>query len=97
MGLKNILFGYGLALLTFAACGAVQYRYYVPELPGNCYDQGKLIGPKPEDDIPMSTCKPDPTKKVKCVVMEFDELMAAKNEIKYLRQTLQDCQRGDRP
>lgn len=97
MGLKYVILGYSLALLTMLACGSVSYKYYGLSVPTSCYDQGKLLGPKPEDDIPFSTCKPEAHKQGKCIVMESAEFFAAKKELQQLRQALKDCQKGASP
>lgn len=93
---KYITLGYILALLTFVACGA-SYKYYGLEMPTTCYDHGKLLGPKPEDDIPLTLCKPEARRKGKCVVMESSEFFAAKTEIETLRAALKACERGRPP
>lgn len=94
---KHLFLGYALALLTLLACGSVSYKYYGVSIPSNCYDQGKLLGPDPSDDIPFSTCKPEPGKPTKCWIMFSDELFAAKKEVMQLRQALKDCQKGHPP
>ncbi len=93
----RVLQGYALALLTLAACGGIQYKWYGIEMPPSCYDNGKLIGQEEEDDLPMKVCKPDSVKKNRCIVMESTEHTMATTELVQCRQKLKDCQKGPQP
>lgn len=72
-------------------CAAFSYRYY--GLDAVSYD-GKLLGPKPEDDISFMFCKPDETVKGKCVVMKADDFFRMKQDYNETKQRLIECQGG---
>lgn len=89
MGLKH--FSLGLLLgIVLIGCAGFSYRYYGLDLPS--YD-GTLLGPKPEDDISFSVCKPDDQSKGKCVVLKADEFFRLKQEYQDMQERLKACEK----
>lgn len=83
-----------LGAILVTACGAAAsypYRYYV--LQANSY-QGKLLGNKPENDLALSVCAPEPGKQGKCMVMLKDAYLQLKADYLDLQAKLAACQRG---
>lgn len=82
-------------LLIGCVSASIGYKYY--GLDADSYG-GKLLGPKPKDDIPFEVCKPDEQSKGKCAVMlsaEFKsmatELVTLRQRVKELEKQLQSC------
>lgn len=90
VGLLGTNFALGLILgITLVGCSAWSYRYYGLDLPSY---EGKLLGPKPEQDKPFSVCKPDDVMKGKCVVMIQDEFFRMKQDYEETKKMLKQCQ-----
>lgn len=82
----------GAVLIT--ACGAAaQFNYHYFGVDAANYD-GYLRGPKPENDLPFSTCKPTPGKAAPCLAMIKDQFLALKADYLDLQNKLNACQRG---
>jgi hypothetical protein len=86
------------------ACGAIQYRWYTPDLPDECYAQGKLLGKEGKDgwaDLSMEECKPvaspSPGPRARCAVQLLSDFRSAEKELLECRQALSDCQKGAPP
>lgn len=73
-------------------CASFAFKYY--GLEGVSYSEGKLLGPKPENDLPFSACAPDSAVKHKCVVMFTTEFKAFKTDYDGCKTQLSDCQRN---
>lgn len=85
---------YLLLCLVFllVACGSTfPYKWYGLDLPD--YSEGKLLGPKPKDDLPISRCAPDEVQKGKCVVIFVDEWDRLRNDHIELRVRLDACEK----
>jgi len=80
-----------IAGLLLAGCASFSFKYF--GLEGVTYSDGKLLGPKPENDLPFSACAPDATVKHKCVVMFTTEFKAFKTDYEDCKTQLSDCQR----
>lgn len=98
MGLKRILFGYFLGLLSVVACGA-GYKYYGLNVPPECYDKGTLLGPDEDGskDKPFTICKPEPGIKGKCYVIERTVMNSVEKDLFQCQQRLKDCEAGNPP
>ena len=90
VGKKSFALGIVLGSLL-VGCASFNYRYYGLEAASY---EGKLLGPKPENDLPFSTCKPDETTAGKCVVMVSDEFFRMKQDYNETKQRLIECQGG---
>jgi hypothetical protein len=73
-------------------CAAVSWHYYGLDMPAECYEKGSLIGPKPAQDLPLTTCEPDASDKGKCGVLLREELMRLIQDDKQCHIDLQGCQ-----
>ncbi len=88
MGLRQFTIGLILGALL-VGCASFNYRYYGLEAVSY---EGKLLGPKPENDIPFSQCKPDDVVKGKCVVMLVDDFFSMKKDYEDTKAQLRACQ-----
>ena len=91
--MKNISLGIILGVLL-SACAGFSYKYYGVEMPGDCYDKGMLLGKTPNDDLPLSTCKPDDVTKLKCITLQIDEFYALKADYERCVVELKACQKA---
>jgi hypothetical protein len=73
-------------------CAGFAFKYY--GLEAASYDNGQLLGPTPEDDIPFKRCEPSATDRHPCVVMFAKEFQALKLDYLDTQQKLKDCQHG---
>lgn len=90
----NKQFAMGLLLgILLVGCAGFTYRYYGIEMPAECFAQGKLLGPKESDDLPLSRCSPDDTQKGKCAVFLVEELERLIADHGRLKAELKDCQK----
>lgn len=83
-----------LGALLATSCGAAAsfpYRYYI--LRAESWE-GKLEGAKPEQDLPLAVCKPEPGKQGKCITMLKDPYLQLKADYLDLQTKLKDCQKG---
>jgi hypothetical protein len=77
-------------VLGLLGCGTTfNYRYY--GLEADSYG-GKLLGPKPKDDIPFSVCAPDEHDKGKCAVILRAELEKLMRDYADMRERLKACE-----
>lgn len=89
--LKHFLSGFLLCALM-VGCSAFAFKYY--GLDGVTYENGKLLGPKPQDDLPFSQCAPTAADKHPCVVMFAKDFFAFKQDYLDLQDQLNECQHG---
>lgn len=89
LGRRDIAFLLLGALVT--GCASFSYKYY--GLNGVSYEQGKLLGPKPELDRPFSDCAPNGEHKNPCVVMFADDFFQLRKDFDQTKMELDDCQR----
>lgn len=90
---REFLAGLGFALLITACAGlGFNFKYYGMELAS--YESGKLLGPEPAADLPISVCAPDAQVKGKCVVMLTDAFYSLKRDYLETQQRLKECQGG---
>lgn len=73
-------------------CASFAFKYY--GLEGVTYSDGKLLGPKPENDLPFSRCEPTPKERHPCVVLFTPEFKAFKTDYESCKTQLSDCQRN---
>lgn len=91
--LRDILVGLSLGFLIAGCAGATfAYKYY--GIDGVRYDQGKLLGPKPENDIPFDRCQPTSQVKTPCIVMFTGEFLKLKQDYMDTQNKLQSCEAG---
>lgn len=88
---KHFLLGFAACLLL-VGCAGFAYHYY--GLEGVTYTNGKLLGPKPQDDLPFSNCEPTAQDKHPCVVMFAKDFFAFKLDYEDTQQKLKECQQG---
>jgi len=79
--------------LILVGCAGFTFRYY--GLEGVRYEDGKLLGAEPKDDLPFSACAPDGRVKQKCVVMFVSEFFKLKTDYEDTKEQLKQCQQGD--
>lgn len=72
-------------------CASFAYRYY--GLEGVRYEEGKLLGPVPKEDLPFSSCAPNVESKHPCVLMFAKEFYAFKLDYEDTKQDLETCER----
>lgn len=92
MGIRRIAVISLLLNVLLVGCAAFQYHWY--GLEAVSYD-GKLLGPKPENDIPLATCAPDAQNHGKCVVMLVDEFDRLKQDYERMQIELKNCQQAN--
>lgn len=84
----SIGFLFGLAFLI--ACNATfPYRWYGLDC-GDC--EGKLLGPKPKDDLSLVECRADAEGRGKCGVFKFTELDRLMSDYIDLQKRLEACE-----
>lgn len=89
--LRAILVGLVLGFLIAGCAGATfAYKYY--GIDSVRYDQGKLLGPKPENDIPFNACEPSAQSKHPCVIMFASEFFKLKQDYMDTQDKLNQCQ-----
>lgn len=104
MVLKKTSFILGVLLgVLLVGCTSFGYKYYgISEVD---WETGKILGPKPADDLPFSACKPleiaDPATgqiklKHQCVIMFSSEFFEMKKEHESLKIKLINCQKNCR-
>lgn len=77
-----------LGLLAFIACAsAFPYKWY-----GIDPEAGKILGPVPAEDKPLSVCQGDDLQKGKCAVMLIDEFDRLRNDYIALKERLKKCE-----
>lgn len=84
---------YALGVLSgciLMGCASFAYRYY--GLEGVRYEEGKLLGPSPKDDLYFSACAPSSQSKHPCVLMFSKEFYAFKQDYEDTKQQLEACQ-----
>ena len=77
-----------IACFFLMACAGFQYKYY-----GIHPSEGKLLGSKPEEDLPLSVCEPDERVKGKCVVLFTEEFKSLVLEYTDIKERLKACER----
>lgn len=69
-------------------------------LADTCYAEGTLLGKAGKDgwvDLPLSSCKPDQAKKIKCITQLDDEFYSEKSTLEKCQSDLDLCQKGPKP
>lgn len=89
---KNFIYGVLISSLFYLGC-AVTFPYKHYGLDAQSYE-GKLLGPKPTQDIDLKICKPDEQVSGKCIVMLGDDFHKMKADFKNLVEQLKACQSG---
>ncbi len=87
---RAFIFGFAFCFVL-VACSAASFRYY--GLEGVSYQEGKLLGPKPKDDLPFSMCAPTAAVRNPCVVLFATEFFALKQDYLDTKQKLKECQK----
>lgn len=81
----------GVVLATlFVGCAGFAFHYY--GLEGATYKDGKLLGAKPEDDLPFTRCEPTTADLHPCVVMLVKEFYAFKADYEDTKTKLKACE-----
>lgn len=88
---KSFLLG-AVSAFLITACAGVGFAYKFYGLQLASYKDGKLLGPTPSDDLPISECEPDAASQGKCVCMISPEFFRLKTDHMVCEQQLQDCQ-----
>jgi hypothetical protein len=92
MGLdKRFILG-AFSGVFLCACAATTFPYKYYALKADSYE-GSLLGPKPEDDLPLSVCAPTAQDKAPCITVRRAEFLRIKSEYLDLIEQLQACQR----
>lgn len=86
MGLKRA----AVVILAMNSC-AITFPYHHYGLEAESY-KGKLLGPKPKDDLELSVCQPDGQNKAKCSVLLTEEFRRLKDDYLETKQLLKECQ-----
>lgn len=86
--MKNFTLGILVGVLL-VGCAGFSYKYY--GLSADSYE-GKLLGPKPEDDLPFAECKPTDADKSPCVVVKAKVWFALKTDYEQMEEALKACQ-----
>ena len=84
---------YFIVILFFVvlSCGSTfDYRWYGLQL--DSYENGKLLGPEPEEDLNIKVCKPDEVEQGKCVVILIDEFNRIVEDVIILKKRLEACE-----
>lgn len=89
---KGFVWGFLCCLLFLCGCAGWSYKYY--GLSGVDYSRGILLGDKPANDLPFTTCEPNASTKNPCVILKADEFFKLKLDYEDTKQKLQDCQAG---
>jgi hypothetical protein len=77
------------------SCASFAFKYY--GLAGIRYEDGTLLGPKPENDLPFSSCAPTSQVKNPCVVMFAAEFFKMKTDYEDTKQRLKDLEATCKP
>ena len=84
--------GIGIILgFLMMACTAWNYHEYT--ISAESYE-GKLLGPKPENDIPFSDCKPTAADLAPCIAIKTAEFLRLKQDYIDTQNALKACQHG---
>lgn len=94
--LGKAIYGAGvLSGLLLAGCAGFAFKYY--GLDGVRYEDGKLLGPTADKDLPFSACAPTAGDKHPCAVMFAKEFFAFKQDYGDCKNQLKDCQSNCKP
>lgn len=92
MGLMKRIFWICVGMTLWGCAGATfSYHWYGLDLPSY---SGKLLGPKPADDLDFAACAPEGSHKGKCAVFLSAELKALINDYEGLQIDLKKCQQA---
>lgn len=79
-----------VAIMTaIASCATPQFTY---KWYGIDPIAGKLLGPTPEDDLPLSLCQGDAQQQGKCAVLFINEFERLKTDYIQISVQLKQCQ-----
>lgn len=88
---KRLILGLFIVFLVVACAGLTfSYKYYGLQVAH--YDDGKLLGPKPTDDLAFAVCEPTAVNKAPCVVMLSNDFFNLKKDYLDAKQKLIDCE-----
>lgn len=78
-----------LSGLFLAACAGATfpYHYYGIDL-----KDGKLLGPKPADDLDLAVCNAIPSNASPCIAMLSDSFLSLKQDYMEIQNQLNACQ-----
>lgn len=88
MGLRIYLLA-ALWVVTLVACANFPYKWYILESESF---EGKLIGAKPKDDLPLDACKSESNGTRRCIVVFKDEFERMQAERIDLIERLKSCE-----
>lgn len=92
--MKRVL-ALALLALLLVSCAAFSYRYYGLDVEAvTDADKGKLLGPKPEDDLPLTACKATSDNKAPCVVLTTEEFFKLRRDYNDVVEKLKACEAG---
>lgn len=76
-------------IASLASCAsAFPYKWY-----GIDVDNQKLLGPKPEQDLPLSVCRGEPAQTGKCVALTSDEFSKLMEDYLEKTERLKNCEK----
>lgn len=84
--------GFLSCFLLISCAGLFTYKYYGMQLAD--YREGKLLGPNPKDDLPISVCQPTEQDKGPCVVMLREAFFSMKKDFEQTKNNLIKCEQG---
>jgi hypothetical protein len=76
---------------AMVGCAGFSYHYY--GMSGVSFEQGMLLGPSVNDDLPFSSCAPNSQSKFPCVVMLTKDFFAFKLDYEDLKAKLKACEK----
>lgn len=113
---RDLFAGFVLGMVTVAGCattGSFPWPYYSTQMPGECYQQGTLLGKSGADgwpDLPLSECEPDPLPSpgaspspgpspvlLKCMTVKVDDFYSIQADDEKCHADLIACQQGAPP
>ena len=80
-----------VSALLFIGCAGFSVKYY--GLSEVVFEHGKLLGPKPNDDLPFSRCAPNAQSKNPCVIMFAQDFFSLKADYESTKMRLKECER----
>lgn len=92
--LRSFCAGAAASALLLVGCASFPYHHYFME--GVSFKEGKLLGPKPENDLPFDRCAPTPSDKNPCAVMLTRDFFAFKLDYEDTKEKLKTCEQQRR-
>jgi hypothetical protein len=88
---SQFVLGFASCLLLMGCAGAgFPFKYY--GLSAASYE-GKMLGPKPEDDLALTGCAPTAQDASPCVVLFTKEFLSIKREYLDMQNRLIECEK----